>query len=237
MKNSFLISVIIPAYNRERYLPEAIDSILSQSYRPIDIILVDDGSTDGTADVAASFSEDVRYFFQPNSGCGAALNTGLTKADGDYLSFLDSDDLWTKNKLKLQIDALNSDPEIDMVFGHVTHFFSPELGRQGRKRYICPTGKMPGYHAGTMLIKRSTFLRVGLFNAGYQAGAFVDWYCRAKEKRLREAILPDVVMKRRIHSTNLGVLKRNTQTDSTDADYIRVLKASLDRRRKNSDQA
>jgi len=236
MKNSSLISVIIPAYNRERYLAETIQSVLAQAYHPIEIIVVDDGSTDGTADVAGSFSSIVRYFFQPNSGCSAAFNTGVEKAEGNYLSFLGSDDTWTEKKLKLQMEVLRSDPEIDMVFGHVIHFFSPELEQSKRDQLLCPTGKMPGYHAGTMVIRREAFFRVGLFDANYQTGEFLDWYSRAKEKGLREVLLPEVVMKRRLHSSNLGILKRNTQTENTHADYIRVLKASLDRRRKNSGQ-
>lgn len=236
MKKSSLISVIIPVYNRERYLAETIESVLSQTYRPIEIIVVDDGSTDGTADVAGSFSEVVRYFFQPNSGCGAALNTGVKNAEGAYLSFLGSDDLWTEKKLTLQMKVLSSEPETDMVFGHVSHFYSPELEQRERKRFLCPTVKMPGYHAGTMLIRRGAFLCVGFFDAKYQAAEFLDWYSRAKEKKLREVILPDVVMKRRIHSSNLGITKRNTQTDNTDSDYVRVLKAALDRRRKKNGQ-
>lgn len=236
MKTGSLISVIIPAYNRERYLGEAIDSVLAQAYHPLEIILIDDGSTDGTADVARSFSESVRYFFQQNSGCSAAFNAGVEKAEGDYLSFLGSDDMWTEKKLKLQMAILHSNPEIDMVFGHVSHFFSPELEQSNRDRLKCPTEKMPGYHAGTMVIRREAFSRVGLFDTNYQTGEFLDWYFRAKEKGLKEVLLPDVVMKRRIHSSNLGILKRNTRTENTHADYIRVLKASLDRKRKNSGQ-
>lgn len=234
MKKTSLISVIIPVYNREQYLAETIESVLSQTYRPLEIIIVDDGSTDGTVDVVRSFSGVVRYFFQPNSGCGAALNSGVERAEGDYLSFLGSDDLWTEEKLTLQMKLLDSAAEIDLVFAHVTHFYSPELGKRERERFLCPTGKMPGYHAGTMLIRKEAYFRVGLFNADFQAGEFVDWYFRAKEKGLREMMLPDVLMKRRIHSSNLGILKRNTQTDNTDMDYIRVLKAALDRRRKNN---
>jgi glycosyltransferase involved in cell wall biosynthesis len=232
----FLVSVIIPVYNRERYLAETIESVLSQTHRPIEIVIIDDGSTDGTADVASIYSPVVRYFFQPNAGCAAASNAGVERAEGHYLSFLGSDDLWTENKLKLQMDTFNADPETDMVFGHVSHFYSPDLEQRQKERFPCPKTKMPGYHAGTMLIRTAAFHRVGLFNAGYQAGEFIDWYLRAKEERLREVMLPDVVMNRRIHSSNLGILKRNTQTDNTDADYIRVLKAALDRRRKNNGQ-
>lgn len=99
MENSRLISIIIPVYNREHYLAEAIESVLAQTYRPIEIIVVDDGSTDGTADVARRFSETVRYFYQTNSGCGASRNTGIKKGVGSFLSFLDSDDLWVEEKL------------------------------------------------------------------------------------------------------------------------------------------
>lgn len=236
MIKSALISVIIPAYNRENYLVETIESVLAQDYRPIEVIVVDDGSTDGTADVAKRFSTAVRYFYQPNSGCGAALNTGVEKAEGDYLSFIGSDDLWIEKKLTLQMKELNSAPETDMMFGYVSHFYSPDLGQRERERFLCPTEKMPGYHAGTMLIRKEAFLCVGLFNAEYQAGEFIDWYSRAKEKSLRELMLPEVVMKRRIHSSNLGILKKNTQTENTNADYLRVLKASIDRRRKNNGQ-
>jgi len=236
MKKTSLISVIIPVYNREQYLAETIESVLSQTYRPLDIIIVDDGSTDGTADIAERFSGSVRYFFQPNSGCGAALNTGVERAEGDYLSFLGSDDLWTEEKLTLQMKVLDSAAEIDLVFAHVTHFYSPELGQHEREKFRCPTGKMPGYHAGTMLIRKEAYFHVGLFNASFQAGEFVDWYFRSRDKGLREVMLPNVLMKRRIHSSNLGILKRNTQTDNTDMDYIRVLKAALDRRRNKNHQ-
>jgi glycosyltransferase involved in cell wall biosynthesis len=231
LEKSSLISVIIPAYNRERYLAETIESVLAQDYRPIEIIVVDDGSTDGTADVARNYSMAVQYFYQPNSGCGAALNTGVEKAEGAYLSFLGSDDLWTEKKLALQMTVLNSDPETDMVFGHVSHFYSPELEQSERKRFLCPTGKMPGYHAGAMLIRSEAFSFVGFFDPRYQAAEFLDWYSRAKEKKLKEVMLSDVVMKRRIHSSNLGITKCNTKTNNTNSDYVRVLKAALDRKR------
>jgi glycosyltransferase involved in cell wall biosynthesis len=232
-----LISVIIPVYNGKKYLAEAIESALAQIYRPIEIIVVDDGSMDGTADVARSFSETVRYYYQPNSGSGAARNTGVQTAQGNFLSFLDSDDLWVKDKLSLQMAVLQSDDSLDMVFGNVSHFYSPELEQSIREKVACPTKNMPGYHAGTLLIRRDTFLHVGLFNPVFQCGEFIDWSFRARDKGLKELLLPDVLLKRRIHSSNMGILKRNTQTENTHADYIRVLKASLDRRRNKHDES
>jgi len=226
-----LISVIIPVYNGEKYLAEAIESVLAQTCRPIEIIVVDDGSTDRSADVARSFSEAVRYYYQPNSGSGAARNTGVKTARGSLLAFLDADDLWVKEKLSCQMPMLEADPSPDMVFGHVSHFYSPDLDEGMRKKVACPAGALPGYHAGTLLIRRDTFLHVGLFNPALQCGEFLDWSFRAKEKGLKELLLPDVLMKRRIHSSNMGILKRNTHTANTHADYVRILKSSLDRRR------
>ncbi len=225
-----LVSVVIPVYNGEKYLAQAIESILTQSYRPIEIIVVDDGSTDGTADVARRFSETVRYFYQSNSGCSAARNKGIENALGSFFSFLDSDDLWVEEKLFRQMAVFDSDGDLDMVFGQVSHFYSPDLEQHKREKLLNPTEIMPGYHAGSLLIKRESFLRVGLFDINYEVGEFIDWYGKAKEIGMKSVILPEVVMKRRIHSSN-STLNRNAQMD-----YIRILKAALDRKRKNDGQ-
>jgi glycosyltransferase involved in cell wall biosynthesis len=235
--NSPLVSVIIPVYNGEKYLAEAIKSVLAQAHRPIEIIVVDDGSTDRSAEVVRSFPETIRYYYQRNSGSGAARNTGVQEARGSLLAFLDADDLWVKDKLSLQMPMLEADPALDMVFGHVSQFFSPDLDQAMRKKVACPEGKMPGYHVGTLLIRRETFLHVGLFNPTLQCGEFLDWSFRAKEKGLKELLLPDVLMKRRIHASNMGIVKSNTRTNNSHADYVRVLKASLDRRRKKDNRS
>lgn len=111
-----IVSVIIPAYNRELYPAETIESVLAQTYRPIEIIVVDDGSTDGTAEVAKSFSGTVRCFYKSNSGSSAARNKGIKKALGSFFSFLDSYDLWVEEKLSRQMAVLDSDEDQDMVF-------------------------------------------------------------------------------------------------------------------------
>lgn len=101
-----LISVIIPVYNREKYVSEAIESVLKQTYQFLDIIVIDDGSTDKSAEIIKSFGSKIRYFYQENSGISSALNHGLKVAKGEFIAFLDSDDLWTENKLNLQIKVL-----------------------------------------------------------------------------------------------------------------------------------
>jgi glycosyltransferase involved in cell wall biosynthesis len=221
-----LVSVIIPVYNGDRYLGEAIESALAQTYRPIEIIIVDDGSTDNSAQVAKRFSPSVQYVHQPNSGLGAARNCGAGLAKGDYLAFLDADDIWMEDKLTLQMAVFQSNPEADFVFGHVQQFISLELDENQRNKIYCPAEKMPGFSASAMLIKRESFLRVGAFETNWQIGEFINWYIRAKEKGLTSFMLPEVVLKRRLHADNMGIRGRDSRND-----YVRILKASLDRRR------
>ncbi len=225
-----LVSVIIPVYNGEKYLAQAIESILAQTYRPIEIIVVDDGSTDGSDHIAQSFSDHVQYLYQSNRGGPAARNTGIKKARGSYFAFLDADDLWTEDKLTQQIDVMEADPVLQIVFGHVSHFYSPDIDRIAKQKVQCPTEKMPGYHHGTVLVTRSAFLDIGLFSEKWECGEFLDWSFRAQEKGYRSVMMPEVVMKRRIHSSNRGILVRHIRPD-----YVRVLKASLDRRRKKDE--
>lgn len=222
-----LVTVIIPVYNGRQYLPEAIESALAQTYPAIEVIVIDDGSTDDSRDVALRYAPRVQALRQDHGGLGAARNTAIAKATGQYLGFLDADDIWLPGKLDLQIRALDAEPAVDMVFGHVEEFISPDLDDATRRTLRPHESPLPGVFAGTMVIRRSSFDRVGLFETGWQVGEFVDWYARAKERGLRPLVMPDVVMRRRLHKSNMGVRLRDSR-----ADYARILKASLDRRRK-----
>ncbi len=225
MTKTPLVSVIIPFFNREVYLAEAIESVLSQTYHPMEIILVDDGSTDNSAPIAKQhINPSIKYIYQENQGIGAALNTGIEHAEGDYISFLDSDDLWMKNKTEIQISVFLSHPNIDMVFGHVVQIYHPEISKkhQGKANTI-----FPGCTIITMLVERLAFFTVGRFSTEWRAGSFLDWYARAIELELTSFMLPDVIASRRIHETNFGIVEKESKKDIT---YI--LKAALDRRRK-----
>ena len=112
-----LISVIVPAYNAGRFLPEAIASIQAQNYPEIEILLIDDGSTDNTPEIAAGFGSAVRYFRKPNGGQASARNLGLREARGEIFAFLDADDQWPENKLALQLPRLTVDDATDVVSG------------------------------------------------------------------------------------------------------------------------
>lgn len=121
MRDQRLVSVVIPCYNGAIYLDEAIESVLAQEYDPLELIVVDDGSTDESGAVASQYRE-VRLISMPHSGVGATLNVGVRHALGELLAFLDADDRWLPDKLALQVPVLEGDPDVDMVFGHMRQF-------------------------------------------------------------------------------------------------------------------
>lgn len=226
MPAALSITAVIPVYNGRLYLAEAIASVLRQT-RPLEeIIVVDDGSEDGSGDVARKFGSAVRYFRQPRSGAGAARNLGVEKAAGKLLAFLDADDRWLPEKTERQLAVLAGDPGCDAVFGGVEEFYSPELHIPEQPAPRLANHVVPGYLPGTMLVRRSAFDRVGPFVTNLKVGEFIDWYGRAQEIGLRCRVIPDVVLRRRIHRTNTGIRERQALNQ-----YARVLKGVLDRRR------
>ena len=226
MKESPLVSVIIPVYNYDRYLAEAVESVLNQTYRKLEVIVVDDGSTDQSGEVARSFAErGVRHCHQVHAGIGPARNTGVEFARGECIAFLDADDRWPLEKIERQLKAFEDDPELEMIFGQALQLQNGPAWETGINNSD-PQGMMPGLVPGTMLIKRDAFDRVGMFQGGLKVGEFIDWYARAVELKLRSLVMPDLFLWRRIHDSNQGIRERQSVSD-----YARVLKAKLDRRR------
>lgn len=220
------VSVVIPVHNGARYLGEAIASALGQTAPPLEVIVVDDGSTDGSAEVAHSFGSRVRVVAQPQSGAAAARNRGVSLARGDYLAFLDADDLWPAERLACQLAAFAAAPTLAAVFGAVEQFISPELPPEVAARLVCPSEPAPAAVAGTMLVARAAFQRVGAFDTRFHAGESLDWQARAEEAGLAMVMLPAVALRRRLHEANSTRLRPEAT-----AEYLRVVKAALDRRR------
>jgi glycosyltransferase involved in cell wall biosynthesis len=226
-----LVSVMIGAYNAELYVGEAIESVFAQTYEQIELIVVDDGSDDGTAAVVQSFGDAVRYAHQPRGGNGAARNRAVELARGAYFAFLDADDRFLPNKIERQLQVLQEDPAIDAVFGHVREFISPDLAADEAARLRSPAENAPWTAPNLMLIRRDSFFRVGPFSTAVRVGVTVDWYARALEAGLGMHLLPEVVLERRLHAQNNGLLERDSRSQ-----YLHVLKASLDRRRATAGQ-
>jgi len=221
-----LVSVIIPAYNCQSYISEAIESALHQTHPPVEVIVLDDGSTDRTLEIARGFS-GVHCVSQLHAGAGAARNRGAALACGTLLAFLDADDRWPLDKLSRQVEALRLQPDLDMVFGCAQQL---RAGTEWEEAIAKPDEStsqlMPGFVAGTMLIRREAFLRVGEFRTEWKVGEFIDWYGRAVDMGMRSMCLPDLLLWRRIHATNQGIVQRASVSD-----YAKVIKVCLDRRR------
>jgi glycosyltransferase involved in cell wall biosynthesis len=227
-----LISVMIGAFNAAPYLGEAIESVFAQDYEPIELIVVDDGSTDGTADIAHSFAR-VQVIQQENGGNGGARNRAVEHATGELYAFLDADDRFTPGKLTLQKAALDADPGLDIVFGHVREFLSPELDEETRSSLRPPApDPMPWTAPNLMLVRRESFERVGPFTTAVRVGVTVDWFARAAEAGLRYSILPDVVLERRLHTQNNGLRESASRSQ-----YIEVIRQAMARRRSAAEAA
>jgi glycosyltransferase involved in cell wall biosynthesis len=225
-----LVSVLLPVFNCEKYITSAIESILSQTYRPLEIIIVNDGSTDTTSERLSAFGSKIHVIEQPNQGMSSALNNGLAHAAGKYIAFLDADDLWSPQKLRVQVDYLETHSNVSMVFSNLQQFISPELDEQAKQSLICPEIPEPGYVKITMLCRRQVFEQAGSFNTAFKVGDFVDWYMRAKEAGLEDHLLPDVLAMRRLHKSH-----STAHTYEAMKGFVHVLKAGLDRRRAASD--
>ncbi len=217
------VSVIVPAHDAETYIAEALQSVLTEG--PGEVLVIDDGSRDETAAVAAALGAPVRVITQANAGPGAAANHGVRESRGAILAFCDADDRWTAGRLAGQLRLLG-DPATDMVFGLAQQFHSPDLAEAERALLPIPSDSVPGIGRQGMLIAREDFNRVGPFATGFAAGEFIDWYARAKDAGLREATLEQVVFERRVHRGHLDPSKR-----AGHADYARVVRALLERRR------
>ena len=183
------VSVIIPTYNCARYLPEAIDSVLAQTYRDCEIIVVDDGSTDDTPDVLARYGEAILVIRQPNQGRGAARNAGIVAASGDYIAFLDADDLWLPQKLERQMALFEARPQIGWVYsdyrllaesGPDTQTFFDRAGLRPPPEGCILPELLSGCITSTITVmaRASCFQRVGLFDHSLTRAQDYDMWIR-----------------------------------------------------------
>lgn len=227
MTSSPLVSVIMPVFNAEPYLREAIDSVLAQTHPSHELICINDGSSDHSPDIIMSYGDKIAFIdSHKNEGIGTTRNKGLAVAHGDYIAFMDADDIWERNKLARQVEHMQEHPDVDLLFTYMQCFISPELSDEVKRTRACPTEPIPGHLAATALTKRNLFDAIGLFDPRWRVGEFIDWYARAKSHGVTIDILSDVLLRRRIHATNIGVRERPALTD-----YVKIAREALERKR------
>jgi glycosyltransferase involved in cell wall biosynthesis len=203
-----LVSVVIPAYEAEGFLGDTIESVLRQTYAPIEIVVADDGSSDGTAAVAARY-EEVRLLRLPHRNQAAARNSGFGAATGDLIAFNDADDIMLPERIAVQVDHLRSDPDVAVVIGgqelmidggSEAPFWHPDADSLMRRAGRPERGNV---HTMTPLMHRFVFERVGGFDESMVAGEDVDWLLRVKEAGLKVSIIERPLVIRRVHGSNL----------------------------------
>jgi glycosyltransferase involved in cell wall biosynthesis len=201
-----LVSVIVPFYNAERFLDDAVASVLAQRYRPFELILVDDGSTDRSrilSKALATVHPEVRLLrLMKNAGPAAARNAGLAEATGSYVAFLDADDLMLPDRLSTQLAYLADHPDIAIVLCGAEQVLEPDAPRDLiRRRSLAARSPL---HIMSMMIRRPAFDRVGGFEPALRVGEDLDWLFRAGRAGLAIGKIDTVLTRRRMHDRNLS---------------------------------
>jgi len=219
------VSVIIPAYNAVRFIREAVDSALGQVGVTVEVIVIDNQSTDGTSNlVQETYGDSVQLVSEPKRGCAAARNAGLRVATGKYIALLDADDIWHPDKLRLQAVVLASRGDEGLVFCYGREFLDPNLTDQEKLTCACRPDPYAYLAPSALICSRATFDRVGEFPE-VPIGEFISWYGWAKSLGLGTFILPDVLIQRRAHLNN------TSRDPKALASYAWSIKGLLDRRR------
>lgn len=234
------LSVIIPFWNGARYLAEAIASVLDQGLDDIELILVDDGSDDESAQVAASFvttatslseAPRIRFYRKPHMGLAAARNFGVSVALSPLLLHLDHDDLLTPGSLSTRLNVFSTHPDLDIVTGMLSTFVSPEIPAEQAARYDVSGQPQQGGLPGASIVRAEFVEKVGPQDTRLPHSSDLDWMIRAREAGARSLVIPELVLRRRIHGRNLSLISSGAEN------RLQILRAALKRRRLSQEQS
>lgn len=208
--NRPLVSAIIPCYNAAKFLPEAIESVISQTYDNIEIIVVNDGSTDGTDQVVCPYLDKIQYVKQANAGPAAARNNGISHANGEYIAFLDADDLWRADKIQKQIEIIDTCTDIAMVYSKFENFCNDT----GEKLSVMPDSTPSGLlfdlilqkniiALPSVLLRKSKIIEVGGFDESLATAEDTNLWLKIAYNYPIQAV-PEVLFFRRMHRGNIS---------------------------------
>ena len=207
------LTVIIPTYNRGWILKEAIDSVLTQDYKDFELIVVDDGSTDNTSEILASYGNDIRVLFQENKGVSAARNRGIAEASGQFIAFIDSDDLWLPQKLSTQVEFFNQTPDAlicqtEEVWIRKGKRVNPKMRHKKPSGMIFePSLELCLVSPSAVMIRRVLFDRVGAFDVTLPACEDYDLWLRISCRFPVHLIDTPLIIKRGGHNDQLSSMK------------------------------
>ena len=223
-----LVSVIIPVYNAEAYLGDTLRSVFAQDYRPFEVLVIDDGSEDGSGAVARGFAE-VRYFHQRNQGAAVARNLGIEQARGELIAFLEAHDRWMPGKLTVQVRFLLEHPDTDFVLSRQRILLAPGVEKPAWLKPELLANDSVGYLPSTLLARKSVFARIGGFDPRFVPAEDSEWFFRAKDAGVPMGVIPEVLLHKRVHDSNLS-----HHTEASQPRLLEIVRASIERQRKRS---
>lgn len=219
------ISIILPVYNVEAYLEACIDSVLAQTYPNFELIAINDGSTDNSLEILKKYKDErILIFEQENRGTSATLNRGIQEAEGDYVAFIDGDDLWVSDKLETQVKIFEENPNLEMSFGKFEQFLSEEIVERESK-FIFEQKPASALMKQTSMAKRGVFEKYGRFNDNNNIQDFIPWFDNARTNGLKYQVSEKNFAFRRIRENSLS------QSTNYYPTLLRFMKEKLDKKR------
>jgi glycosyltransferase involved in cell wall biosynthesis len=211
------VNVIIPLHNGAAFLADALDSVAAQTYRPLDVTVVDDGSTDDSAQIVAEAQVrlhlPIAYHFQHNQGPAAARNCGIAQTDGEFVAFLDADDLWLPQKIAQQLAFMSVHADAQAVVCHMQYILEPGTLWPVLLRQAYYDQSPPSYLPSALLVRRELFGRIGCFDPSLRLGEDTDWFLRARGSGVFIGVAPEVLLIRRFHSSSLSYASKADRTE------------------------
>jgi glycosyltransferase involved in cell wall biosynthesis len=222
--DSPLVSVIMPAYNAAEHIGEALESVLAQDWRPLEVVVVDDGSTDDTALIVARYP-DVVYVQQDNKGPSAARNAAAERSSGEFIANFDSDDLLPTTRVSVQVGYLLSHPEVGAVFGRQEWMNAPEwMARDS------VYGDVDGIPLSSVMFRRNVFFDLGGYDTSFVHGEDMDLLVRMRERGIEYQVIPEIVLYRRYQASSL------TGGRAPQEPLLRSLRAKLARQEPSAEE-
>ena len=223
-----LISCIVSSFNSEKYIAEAISSILDQTYKHTEIIVADGGSTDNTKEVIQRFNSNIKFITQKILSPAETRNLGFQSSKGNYVAFLDADDLWHPEKLTRQMIRFTENPETDLCITYAEMFWSEDLKNEKIIFRNHPrTKSIPGYATTTLLAKKKVFEIAGKFNKDLWFTDATEWFIRVKGLGLKIHMIEEPLTYHRVHQSNLTKRK----SEESREEFLALVKSVLDRKK------
>ena len=210
---STTVSCVMPVFNGQNYLEEALESALSQTYESLEIVVVDDGSTDATPEILRAYRDRIQNLRQENSGPSAARNLGIEHSTGEFLCFLDADDIWIAEKTASQVALLEGDPELGVCTGYQKNFWVDSLREEEQRSGDSDLAKEQPGPSSTLMARRTVFETIGSFDPNLRHRDTAAWILNARRAGVKILETEDLWVHRRLHENNLS---RSRGTEDAD---------------------